>query len=328
MEHVVIWAISFIVVISIVISDEAERILAKRVKKMSRDPGILGMKQNSNMAAGTQFITVIHSKDEDEIEKESIIVRIQKQVLEYITSYKNDLRSELQKAGIRSPKSLEQTFRTSILLSLLLAFVLFMQMEDFLPEIFELPMGTLIAIGISGYGGFYIATSVIKKFILETANTRRDAIEEGIPDLLDIMVICAEAGFDIQKILQKAAKEIAISNKTLADELQHTNAEFKLSANFYQILKNLEERTESLKVQSICNIIIQSIEMGTSLTDSLKTLSHDIRNERSLKAEEQAGKVPNKITIPLLLFIMPCLFIIILAPMLLKASGTFAAGGS
>lgn len=323
MESVIIWTVSFLVVFILVPADELERTIARRVRKISKNNGILGINTNISHTAGSEFLTIGSvAKDEDE-RKETLAAKLYKQALAAISGYKEELRNELHKAGIRNTDSLEATFRTTILLGALLGMVIFMQIEDIYPEVFDLPMGWFIAAGFSVYGGFYVSSTTVKKFITTAAQERREQIEDGIPDLLDLMVICSEAGFDVQKILQRTANEISVSNKTLADELQRTNAEFKLSSNFYQILKNLEQRTESVKIQSICNIIIQSIEMGTSLTESLKTLSHEIRNERAMKAEEQAGKIPNKITMPLLIFIMPCLFIVILAPMLLKASGTF-----
>lgn len=323
MESIIIWSVSFLVVFILVPADELERTIARRVNKISKNSGILGINSNISQTAGSEFLNIHGIAKQDDEKKETLPAKLYKKALKAISDYKEALREELHKAGIRNTDSLQATFRTTILSGALLAIVIFLQVDDIYPEIFDFPCGWLIVAAFSVYGGFFVASTTVKKFITSAAQERREQIENGIPDLLDLMVICSEAGFDVQKILQRTANEISVSNKTLADELQRTNAEFKLSSNFYQILKNLEQRTESVKIQSICNIIIQSIEMGTSLTESLKTLSHEIRNERAMKAEEQAGKIPNKITMPLLIFIMPCLFIVILAPMLLKASGTF-----
>lgn len=328
MEHFLIWIVSFFIAAYVTGHDEGERILSRRLRQVSKNRGLLDLREHINHATALKlFFTPSNKFNLEEEKQDTIIIKVYKNTIQVVEDYKEELRSNLHKAGIRSNKSLDQTFKTSIIVGVLLGIVVFMQIQDQIPSLFDLPFAWGFIPALSLIMGFYLSTTIIRRFIADTANKRKDAIESGIPDLLDLMVICSEAGFDVQRILKRTADEIGVSNQVLADELRRTNAEFALSSDFYTILKNFEKRTESVKVQSICNIILQSIEMGSSLTDSLKTLAHDIREERTLKAEEQAGKVPNKITMPLLIFIMPCLFIIILAPMLLKASSTFSAAG-
>lgn len=325
-EEVVIWCFSFLITLILSNLNLKERLLSNLVGKLKRNRGITRIKKKATVKTQDQFF-LSTNQDIDtnlEEEKEFILIRLYNQALETIEGYKRSLRRKLSKAGVRNDKSLQDAFMTTIALTLIFAVIAYIYIGSQYKDIFNLPLGEVFLAMFSLVFGFCVAVKIIDKFIEKAADERRNTIEVGIPDLLDLMVICSEAGFDIQKILQRTADEIALSHKTLSDELQRTNAEFKLSSDFYTIFKNLEERTESMKFQSICNIMVQSIEMGSSLTDALKVLAHQIRDERSFKAEDQAGKIPNKIMMPLLLFIMPTLFIVILAPMLLKASDAYS----
>lgn len=312
--------LAFFIMIIITTTDESERILDRRLRNVYGRHMTIDTNQQET---GHQFI-INKIQDNTEEVKENIFEKIKIYANSQFEIYKASLKVVLNKAGLRADEDIRKVICVNILGGIVIGLIIALQVESNYPELVESNSAFILCIILCLPLGFYGSSYLVTNMIERTAQERRTLIENGIPDLLDLMVICSEAGFDIQKIFQRTAKEIGISNITLADELRRTNAEFKLSSNFYQVLKNLEERTESVKIQSICNIIIQSIEMGSSLTDSLKILSQEIRNERALFAEEQAGKIPNKITVPLLIFIMPCLFIIILAPMLLKASGSFS----
>ncbi len=143
---------------------------------------------------------------------------------------------------------------------------------------------------------------------------RQDRIDKALPDVLDLMIVSMEAGLSLQATLIRLAEEVRHISRDIYAELQITNAELRTGISRNTALKNLGERTGVQSVKSLVALMIQSDRMGSSISQALRTHADFIRVQRAQKAEEIAAKLPVKILFPLMLCIMPALFIVILGP--------------
>lgn len=181
-------------------------------------------------------------------------------------------------------------------------------------------MQLMLALGIILLG-FYAPDMVIKNF----ADKRREAIRKALPDALDLMVICAEAGLTLDSALNRVARELANANPELSDEFSLTAIELGFLTERRQALLNLGERIDLKAARGVVNTLIQTEKYGTPLAQSLRVLSAEFRNERMMRAEEKAARLPAIMTIPLILFILPTLFIVLLGPAACQVSDQFVA---
>jgi tight adherence protein C len=155
-------------------------------------------------------------------------------------------------------------------------------------------------------------------FIRNAVQKRQKAIRKGLPDALDLMVICAEAGLSLDSMLKRVAEEFSQSSAELAEELQLTSLEVGFLPDRRQALQNLINRTDMPGIRGVVNALIQSDKYGTPLAQSLRVLSHEFREERMLRAEEKAARLPAMLTVPMILFILPPLFIVLIGPAILR----------
>lgn len=150
---------------------------------------------------------------------------------------------------------------------------------------------------------------------LKNAITKRtDAIRKGLPDALDLLVICAEAGLTVDAAFHRVAKELGRAYPELGDEFTLTAIELGFLTERRQAFENLAMRVELDAIKGVVTTMIQTEKYGTPLASALRVLSAEFRNERMMRAEEKAARLPAIMTIPLILFILPTLFIVILGP--------------
>jgi tight adherence protein C len=143
---------------------------------------------------------------------------------------------------------------------------------------------------------------------------RTDAIRKGLPDALDLMVICAEAGLTVDAAFDRVAKELGRAYPELGDEYALTAIELSFLSERRQAFENLTYRVDLEAVKGVVTTMIQTERYGTPLASALRVLSAEFRNERMMRAEEKAARLPAIMTVPLILFILPVLFIVILGP--------------
>ena len=151
-------------------------------------------------------------------------------------------------------------------------------------------------------------------YIANKAKKRTDAIRKGLPDALDLLVICAEAGLTIDSAFTRVAKELGRAYPELGDEFLLTSIELSFLNNRKMAFDNLAYRVDLEAVQGVVTTMIQTERYGTPLASALRVLSAEFRNERMMRAEEKAARLPAIMTVPLILFILPTLFIVILGP--------------
>lgn len=156
---------------------------------------------------------------------------------------------------------------------------------------------------------------------------RRDRIRKSLPDALDLMVICVDAGLGIDQALLRIAQELDISHPDITEEFTQVNLEQRAGRPRIEAWKNLAERTEIEEFTSFVNMLMQTDRFGTPIIRALSRFSEDIRQKRRQKAEEAAAKTKIKIIFPLVLCIFPCIFIVLLAPAMLSIMEGFAQMG-
>ena len=167
--------------------------------------------------------------------------------------------------------------------------------------------GVFAGAAILGYKGadIYINNLIAK---------RTDLVRKGLPDAIDLLVICAEAGLTVDAAFARVSKELGTAYPELADEFSLTSIELGFLTERRQAFENLSYRVALDHIKGVVTTMIQTEKYGTPLASSLRVLSAEFRNDRMMRAEEKAARLPAIMTIPLIMFILPTLFIVILGP--------------
>ncbi len=162
-------------------------------------------------------------------------------------------------------------------------------------------------------------------FLKNKAGKRTTEIRKGLPDALDLLVICAEAGLTVDAAFNRVAKELGRAYPELGDEFALTAIELSFLSERKMAFDNLAYRVDLESVRGVVTTMVQTERYGTPLASALRVLSAEFRNERMMRAEEKAARLPAIMTVPLILFILPVLFIVILGPAACSISDAFAA---
>lgn len=155
-------------------------------------------------------------------------------------------------------------------------------------------------------------------WLCHQVDQRKQRILKAFPDALDLLVVSVEAGLALDSAVSRVAQEIHLAHAELGEELQRMALELRAGRGRQQAMRNLGLRTQVDEVQSFASMLIQTERFGTSLTQSLRVHSEGIRTQQQLKAEELAAKLPVKLLFPLIVFILPLVFLIVLGPVLLQ----------
>lgn len=170
-------------------------------------------------------------------------------------------------------------------------------------------LGWLILLG-AGYLGARMPEIIVSN----SKQKRNAAIRKGLPDALDLMMICAEAGLSLTASLDRVARELARVAPQLAEEFSLTSVELGFLPDRATALKNLADRVDIKEVRGFVNVIAQTEKYGTPIAQALRVLSNEYRTERMLRAEQKAARLPALMTVPMIVFILPTMFIIVMAP--------------
>jgi tight adherence protein C len=180
-------------------------------------------------------------------------------------------------------------------------------------------MKRVMAMGALVFGG-YKGPEI---FLQNKAKKRTDLIRKGLPDALDLLVICAEAGLTVDAAFNRVAKELGRAYPELGDEFALTAIELSFLNERKKAFDNLAYRVNLDSVKGVVTTMVQTEKYGTPLASALRVLSGEFRNERMMRAEEKAARLPAIMTIPLIMFILPVLFIVILGPAACSISDAF-----
>ena len=173
---------------------------------------------------------------------------------------------------------------------------------------------------------FILAYKTPDIYLKNKITKRSDAIRKGLPDALDLLVICAEAGLTVDAAFHRVARELGKAYPELGEEFALTAIELGFLTDRRQAFENLAHRVNLDAVRGVVTTMIQTEKYGTPLASALRVLSGEFRNERMMRAEEKAARLPAIMTVPLILFILPVLFIVILGPAACSIADAFAKG--
>ncbi len=161
----------------------------------------------------------------------------------------------------------------------------------------------------------------------QKAKNRQENIQRTLPDVLDLLVICVEAGLGLDAAILRVSKETEPMAPEMAYELQRTHSELSAGIPRSEAFRHLGSRSSVSDLQALCTLIIQSDKLGTSIADSLRVYSDEMRVRRRQRAEELAQKAGIKMLFPLVLFVFPMLFLIIIGPAAIQIVSTFKTMG-
>jgi tight adherence protein C len=184
-------------------------------------------------------------------------------------------------------------------------------------------LNLLYAVG-GGLVGSYLPVLMLRN----ATQKRQTSIRRSWPDCLDLLLLCVEAGMSMEHAFKRVAKEIGQQSAELAEELTLTTAELSFLEDRTRAYENLGRRTGLDNVKSVMTALIQADRYGTSVGQALRVMAEEGRETRMMEAEKKAAALPPKLTVPLILFFLPVLFIVIMAPAIIKVMGNgMAAGG-
>ena len=148
------------------------------------------------------------------------------------------------------------------------------------------------------------------------------ALRCGLPDALDLMVVCTEAGLGLESAIERVAQEMQQRNPPIGVEFSLLNHEMRVFPDRRIALTNLAERTGQAGLKRFAGTVGQTLKYGTPLSQGLRALAAEMRNERIIQFEERAGKLPAMLVLPMILFILPCLFIVLLGQPVTELMGS------
>lgn len=169
----------------------------------------------------------------------------------------------------------------------------------------------------------YFSARLPEILVANARAKRYHAIRKALPDGLDLMMICAEAGLSLAAALDRVARELARMSPELAEEFSLTSVELGFLPERATALKHLAERCDLKEVRGFVNVIVQTEKYGTPIAQALRVLSKEFRTERMLRAEQKAARLPAMMTVPMIVFILPTLFIIVMAPAVINVMDNF-----
>jgi len=240
-----------------------------------------------------------------------------KQIVEQLNLRKlletESTREKLKMAGMRG----QAPVVAFLFFRLILPFVTFAAAFLYLFLIRDYQLPAVVRFGISlgaAYFGFYLPNL----FVANLIQRRQHSIKRAFPDALDLLLICVQAGMSIEAAFNKVAGEIGTRSLELAEEFSLTTAELSYLPDRRQPYENLGKRTGLAGVRAVGTSLIQAERYGTSIGTSLRTMAQENRDIRMAEAEKKAAGLPPKLTVPMIIFFLPVLFIVILGPAYIK----------
>ncbi len=168
----------------------------------------------------------------------------------------------------------------------------------------------------------YLGLKSPELYLNNVTEKRKDSIRAAFPDALDLLLICVEAGISIEAAFQRVGQEIGQQSIELAEEMTLTMAELSYLPDRQQAYENLGERVNIDSVREIVMVLVQAERVGTPMAAALRTVSQETRTRRLLEAEKKAASLPPKLTVPMMIFFLPCIFAVLLTPAAIQIMST------
>ena len=218
----------------------------------------------------------------------------------------SELEQTLIGAGFRQRNSLSLFIGAKLLMVLVLPMGAYLLLHGMALSTTKRMLG----IGVAAIIGLLLPDMVVRR--MRRAHLK--SVELGLPDALDMLVICSEAGLGLEPGLERVAEEIFGAHPAVAAELRITSAELRIIADRRVALTNMGTRTGLVTLKRLGATLVQSLQYGTPLSQALRTLAAEMRYEMLMRFEAQAARLPVLLTVPMILFILPCIFIVVGGP--------------
>lgn len=224
----------------------------------------------------------------------------------------SSLRVRFMQAGLREASWPAVFFAAKTLLALALpgALVLY---AGFGSLTLDLNRGPLLLL-LLGSIGYYLPNVLLSRLV---AN-RKESLQNALPDALDLMIVCVEAGLGLDAAMNRAASEIGMRSEALSEELNLLALELRMGVKREQALRNLALRTGVDDIASFVAMLVQADRFGTNVAEALRIQAETMRTHRRLRAEERAAKIPLKLLFPLIFFIFPSLMVVLMGPAMIN----------
>jgi tight adherence protein C len=183
--------------------------------------------------------------------------------------------------------------------------------------ILETEQPPIVRIGIC-IGAMLLGMKLPEIFLKNQISKRKLSMRRAFPDALDLLLICVEAGMSIEHAFRKVSSEVAPQSLPLAEEFALTTAELSYLPERRQAYENLSQRTGLESIKSVVTALVQAEKYGTPLGTALRVLAQESRDQRMNEAEKKAAALPPKLTVPMILFFLPVLFVVIMTPALIQ----------
>jgi len=289
----------------------------------------LGLLRKNKNKMRAQKVDASNNMEEPNGESESLVALLEKFliVLGINTNKQKAISAQLARAGINGKKAVVYyLFFQRIIQPIIFVIGLWIVVKMFAidhKEISDDPTSLLLAFIFIVIGG--LGT----KLYIDNKNEKRKVVLiKTFPEALDLMLICVESGLGIDAAFGRVCREIKTSHPIVAEEFERTRFEMTVMSDRVQALQNLADRTGIPAIRALVSSLVQAERFGTSLVDTMRTIAEEQRTERMLRAEAKAARLPALITLPLIFFIMPALFMIILGPLIIKVSAQGGIFGS
>ncbi len=301
---------AFATVISLTMPLLAGDRLGQRMKAVATEREKIRARERARMQAETQKGS-LRSKESKQYMKD-VVERLS--LKKALVDEKSELK--LRQAGFRGEAAMTTFLFARFVLPFVMlavsAFYIFVVLDLDRPLIFKLALSMLGA-----YLGFYLPILYVNNAVQK----RQLSIKRAFPDSLDLLLICVESGMSIEMAFRKVAEEIGVQSVPLAEEFSLTVAELSFLQDRRQAYENLSTRTGLEGVKAVTLALIQAERYGTPLGTTLRVLAQENRDMRMNEAEKKAAALPPKLTVPMIVFFLPVLFAIIMAPAIIKIMG-------
>ena len=220
----------------------------------------------------------------------------------------NALRLQMIQAGFYNTRVVRIYYLARILLAVGLALAIGLVLPVIAPET------SIQTIIIMAFAGGLLGYFAPVYYLSRRVTKRQLSIREGFPDALDMLLVCVESGLGLDGALARVAQEIGRAHPLLAEQFGFVGRELRVGRDRETALRSMAERIGIDEVSSLVTLLVQTDKLGTSIGDALRAHAYEMRSTRLLRAEEKAHKLPVKLSIPLIFFILPALLLVILSP--------------
>lgn len=227
--------------------------------------------------------------------------------------------AKLARAGLRTKDAMVAYIFFKLALPFISGAVGLIVINIFAPENIAYVQRILLAL-IVAVSAFFLPDMYINSL----TKKRQKDLQKGLPDALDLLVVCAQAGLSLDSAISRVAREIGFSSPAIGEEFSLTALELGFLPERRQALENLKMRTGLKDIQAVVSTLVQAEKYGTPLAYALKVLSAEFRRERLMRAEEKAARLPAIMTLPLAMFILPVLFMVVIGPAIIQAIATIS----